>query len=174
MMISVGRLQPINTPTAIRSLLQQFPYPFYIGIFFHSRFCTYLFIRPNSRSSSADMTDRSFFPLSVCLVEWSLPFVSSMHHVRLTTYLRRLRLSYFLLRLISPRLSFFPLMESSTLQSGAGTYIIRWIPSPGSRAQGGTESNQTEHAWCSDRRIQQERFLFSAILVYVRDRKSVV
>lgn len=41
-------------------------------------------------------------------------------------------------------------MESSTLQSGATTYTIRWIPSPGSRVQRGTQSNQTEHAWCSD------------------------
>lgn len=51
-------------------------------------------------------------------------------------------------------------MESSTLQSGATTYTIRWIPSPGSRAQRGTQSNQTEHARCSDNDGEYSRSSF--------------
>lgn len=48
---------------------------------------------------------------------------------------------------LSPRLFFsrslFPSMESSTLQSGATTYTIRWIPSPGSLVHRG-ERNRTK------------------------------
>lgn len=136
-----------NTPTVIRALLQQFPY--WYPCFART---DNVFIYETQLPFVGCGYDRpiSFFPSPISSNDLSRLFP----YVHLTIYLFAPPSSLFLsirslLASLFLSLSLFPSVESSTLQSGAATYTIRWIPSPDSRTQRGTEPNQTEHAWYS-------------------------
>lgn len=129
----------------IRSLLQQFPH-------------RYPFIPCFARTDSVFIYETEL-PLVECGYDRPISFlpspsVSSIDLSRLfppshmSNHLSTCSPPSFLLS-SSSDLSFsppllFPFVESSTLQSGAATYIIRWIPSPGFSC---TEGNRAEPNW---------------------------
>lgn len=155
MAISVGRFQPVNTPTVIRSLLQQFPcwYPF-IPCFTRMD----LFTRPNSRLSITDMTDR--FPSSpLRLSRRMISPVCFLYASRTSNHLSTCSPPSFLLSfsiqsiLVSLSLPITLSLHGIINISVRCCYLHNPVDSifgfsctEGNR----TEPSRTEHAWCSD------------------------
>lgn len=115
------------------------------------------------------MTDRSpLFPLSICLVEWSLPFVSSKHRVCLTTHIYLF--AFFLIFLLSSRPSpslslsvyhsFSPWNHQHCSQVPLLTQPVDSICGLSCTVKNRTKPNRSEHAWRSDERYSRSDFYF--------------